>query len=51
MVMTPPRQQGRRRRLKLELALLNAKEKLFGTLSDRERQRKNEILHELSITY
>lgn len=51
MVMTPPQQQARRQRLRLELALLHAKEKLFGKLSDRERQRKNEILRELSIKY
>lgn len=51
MVMIPPSQQGKRMKLRLELAWLNKKEKLFGKLSESDQKRKAQLLRELAIVY
>lgn len=46
-----PEMKAKRNRMRLELALLKGKEKLFGKLSENDEKRRREILMELSKRY
>lgn len=50
-IIPPPHLCGKIRLMRLELALLNTKRKLFGSLSQAERKRYEELMRELAKKY
>lgn len=46
-----PQMRKKRQKLKLELGMLKIKEKIFGKLSEKDKERKKEIMKEFMIHY
>ena len=51
MVMLPPHIKMKHQKMQLELAYLKMKEKIWGKLSEADKQRVKEIMKELSIHF
>lgn len=50
-IITPPHLKLKRHAMRVELALLEAKEKLLGKLSEAEKKRRDEIMRQLAIRF